>query len=877
VAFGGAAERVLGPSRIKFFNGTAMASGPLHASNLTSDSEPDTCEVPEIQLSAHAKTIEALRLAEAKYRSIYENSVEGIFQTTPDGNYLSANPALARIYGYESPDELVNSIGDIRRQLYVSDDRRDDFIRLMEAQGVVTGFESEIYRKDGSVIWISESARAVRGATGQIEYYEGTVVDISERKQAETLGREKEAAEAANRAKSQFLANMSHELRTPLNGVIGMLDLLTDTTLSTQQQRYASIARSSADLLLSVINQILDFSKIEAGKLELEQTDFELRPLVESALEMLSAKAMQKKIELALNIPPELPLAVRGDPHRLRQVIVNLLNNAIKFTDHGQVQVRVTVESETIDKIVIRMAVEDTGIGIPTERLSRLFQSFSQVDTSTTRQFGGTGLGLAISKQIVELMGGVIGVKSQEHAGSTFWFRLPLEKQTKPQPAHRVTPPNLVGMRILAVDDNATNREILFRQLSAWNFRTETAPDGPTALEMMRRAAARGRGFALAIVDGEMPAMNGFQLAEQLKADGTLNQTPLVMLTSLSAPPDGVNMQRLGFANCLTKPVRQSQLFDAIVGSTAATNGAPCRQLNEEPTFRAAPVPQLTAIEAKSDTAATEKTSRARVLLAEDNEINQLVALEILERFGFQCDVALTGKEAIRALLAQPYDIVLMDCQMPELDGLTATREIRRLELYGALKDRNRRVPIIALTANAIEGDREICLAAGMDEYLTKPLDSVKLIELLETLLQLETGMPRAAATCDSHSTNESASATPPFDDESLMRRCMGNREFVDRMLRRFAERLPDDLAQLKSTVVAGVLDQALPLAHAFKGAAANLSAIDLQKAALELESACRKKDCEAATAAFAKLEREAGRCAKFLSHSSNKSTAVLA
>ena len=296
---------------------------------------------------------------------------------------------------------MINSIGDIERQLYVDDSRREDFIRLMEQDGVVTGFESEIHRKDGRVIWISENARAVRSSQGEIEYYEGTVVDISARKHSEVLHQEKEAAEAANRAKSQFLAHMSHELRTPLNGVIGMLDLLIETSLSQQQQRYASIARSSADLLLSLINEILDLSKIEAGKLELEHIDFELRAVLESALEMLAPKARQKGLELSLDMPPEHSLPVRGDPQRLQQIVVNLLSNAIKFTQHGHVLVRLTLEAESTEKYVVRIAVEDTGIGIPAERLNRLFRPFSQVDASTTRQFGGTGLGLAISKQLV--------------------------------------------------------------------------------------------------------------------------------------------------------------------------------------------------------------------------------------------------------------------------------------------------------------------------------------------------------------------------------------------------------------------------------------------------------------------------------------------
>ena len=624
--------------------------------------------------------------------------------------------------------------------------RREDFVRLMERDGVVTGFESEIYRKDKTVIWISENARAVRNLEGQIEYYEGTVIDISARKQSENLHREKEAAEASNRAKSQFLAHMSHELRTPLNGVIGMLDLLTETALSQQQQRYASIARSSADLLLSLINEILDLSKIEAGKLELEQIDFDLRALIEGALEMLGSKARQKGLELALHMAPEESLAVRGDPQRLQQVIVNLLGNAIKFTAQGQVQVRVVVESSADERVIVRLAVQDSGVGIPAERLDRLFKPFSQVDTSTTRQFGGTGLGLSICKQLIELMGGKIGVRSQINSGSTFWFRIPLEKQPQALPTHRRAPQEIRGMRVLAVDDNATNREILFRQLSAWQLRVDLAPDGATALEMLRQAASRGRSFALALIDGDMPGIDGYELARRIRAEEKVADTPLVMLTSLSAQPAGVDVSQLGIAGCLSKPVRQSQLFDTIVSAALQNDTAqtPAVDTNRGAATDAT-ISSVSPIESEprspnSHTRAAypendRPSARARLLLAEDNEINQMVAVEILEQAGFQCDVVPNGRAAVERISAQAYDIVLMDCQMPEMDGLTATREIRRLEITGPLRTRGYRLPIIALTANAIEGDRQLCLDAGMDEYLSKPLDSVKLVRLLQTLL----------------------------------------------------------------------------------------------------------------------------------------------
>jgi PAS domain S-box-containing protein len=838
--------------------------GPLGEENLTRD-----------------QAVEALRRAEAKYRSIFENAVEGIFQTTADGRYLSANPALARIYDYDSPEHLIASIGDIERQLYVDPNRRDEFIRIMDEQGVVSNFESEIFRRDGSIIWISENARAVRTPDGDIEYYEGKVEDISERKQAESLFREKEAAEAANRAKSQFLAHMSHELRTPLNGVIGMIDLLYETTESPQHKRYASIARSSADLLLTVINQILDFSKIESGKMDLESIDFDFRLLVEETLEMVAPKAEQKQVELALNMSPEVSSSVQGDPHRLRQVIVNLLGNAIKFTQHGRVEVRVTPENDATEPPLVRVTVEDTGIGIPSDRLNRLFQSFSQVDASTTREFGGTGLGLAISKQLVELMGGTIGVESEVNRGSSFWFCVPLRKALAAQPACNDSPPELQGLRFLVVDDNATNREILFRQLSAWGVRVETAADGVQALQLLHRANDEGDRIETAIIDSHMPEMDGLELARRIRADNALQSTPLVMLTSLSMSSAGAEVVNLGFVDCLTKPVRQSHLFNTIMGIAMGQQRPASPMQSSQAHAPGEPIPKRPPSALPSN---DKGRPGVRLLLVEDNEINRMVALEVLGLAGFECEVAGTGRTAIEQLLATPYDIVLMDCQMPEMDGLTATRKIRRLEAEGPLRERGYRVPIVAITANATEGDRELCEAAGMDGYLTKPIDSLKLIQLLEVMLG-STGATSAAGSAKSvieprsrereatrsgkpQSPDIQAASQPalnesPFDLEALSHRCLGNRDLMQRILPRFVDRLPAVVAAIENAFRQGKLGEVAAQAHALKGAAANLSAKRLQRLAGDLELACRG-NMATATACVEAVRREMDRCIEF-------------
>jgi PAS domain S-box-containing protein len=798
-----------------------------------------------------AQAMNALREAEAKYRGIFENAVEGIFQTTINGHYLSANPALARIYGYESPEALMSSINDIERQLYVEPNRRNEFVALMASSGVVTSFESEIYRRDGSRIWISENARVARDADGNALYYEGTVEDITSRKRSEALFREKEAAEAANRAKSAFLANMSHELRTPLNGVIGMLDLLRDTPLTSQQSRYVSVAGSSAELLLTVINEILDFSKIEAGKLELETADFDLRLAIEDTLEMLAPKAEQKGLELALSMSAHMPTAVRGDVHRVQQIIVNLAGNAIKFTAAGHVLVRVTGAAAGDQQMALRIEVEDTGIGIPSDRLDKLFRSFSQVDASTTRQFGGTGLGLAISKKLVELMGGQIGVASKPGEGSTFWVQITVPAAQQSLPAPKLAPANLSGMRVLVVDDNATNREVLFRQLSAWNFRVEMAADGPQALASLERTRQLGERVDLVVLDGHMPGMDGFELARQIRSRDEARATPIVMLTSMSGPQASEHGSLAMVDGFLHKPVRQSLLFDTIVN--VASKAQPSRTMQESSQRRCDAREHLAA------STATNSRPSARILLAEDNEINRIVALEILTRAGFDCDVAATGREAVAKVAANRYDAVLMDGQMPEMDGLDAAKEIRRLESRAATAHRGYRLPIIALTANAIEGDRELCIAAGMDGYLTKPLDAAKLVELLTTMLASvdEGGSTDRSAAEVIPAEEASADDDAPIEFASLAARCLNNDTLAAKLLDRFAARLPLDVAEIAEAIERGDLDRAALLAHALSGTAANLSARPCVRVARGLEAACRIGSWDDATAGLKQLQEE--------------------
>ena len=520
-------------------------------------------------------------------------------------------------------------------------------------------------------------------------------------------------AEKANLIKSEFLANMSHEIRTPMNAVIGMSRLLSDTKLTAEQWEYTEIIKKSGDSLLSIINDILDYSKIESGKLDLELIDFDLRASMEEVTDLLALKAHEKGLEYVAVVHPEVPSLLCGDPGRLRQILVNLVGNAIKFTNDGEVTIRVSLEDEDTTHVTIRFSVSDTGIGILPMDMDRLFKSFSQVDSSTTRKFGGTGLGLAISRQLTELMGGRIGVKSQEGKGSTFWFTAIFKKQPEWNKEKISVPYDFRKKHILIVDDNATNRFVLKEQLRLWGCRYKEASSGAQALEMLRLARADKDPCEIAIIDMQMPGMDGETLGQKIKQDPDLKDTILVLLTSLGKWSDAKQMEQTGFAAYLTKPIKQSQLYNCL----AMVTGAAAEVTKHQP---AATVTHYAI--------ADDKEYKFRVLLVEDNITNQKVALNILKRYGYNADSAANGKEAIRALEMRPYDIVLMDCQMPEMDGYEATGEIRN----PASKVLDHKVPVIAMTAHAITGDRERCLEAGMDDYLCKPVNPRELCDMIE-------------------------------------------------------------------------------------------------------------------------------------------------
>jgi PAS domain S-box-containing protein len=765
-----------------------------------------------------------------------------------DGYFKRVNPAWQRVLGYTSEELLARPFIEFIHP----DDRQAS---TNEASKLSTGvellhFENRYLHKDGTIRWLLWTATPFP----ELQVMYAAAHDITERKAAEEtldhyardlevshraleeqtarlaqLVKELEAArrraEDAAETKSAFLANMSHEIRTPLNAILGMTGLALQTRLTVDQRDYIATVKSAADSLLEIINDILDFSKIEARRLDLERAEFDAREAIGDAAKLLALRASEKSVELACHVAAAVPEVLLGDEGRLRQVLLNVLGNAIKFTAHGEVVLRVTVEQLAPRRVTLHFAVSDTGIGIPPEKQEQIFQAFTQADSSTTRRYGGTGLGLAIAQRLVELMDGRMWVESAVGKGSTFHFTADFD--TPQQPAATsgaVRRKALEGLRVLVVDDNATNRRILDEMLASWRMTPTTVPDATSALTLLRRTADGPEPFDVVISDCQMPDVDGFTFARRVKRDPRLATTPVVMLTSIGQPRDVVRCRKIGVDAYLSKPVQHSDLLDALVTVFGVSTRKP-----------------------PSRTSATRARTRAlRVLVAEDNLVNRKLVTRLLQKRGHRIVSVENGRAAVAALTspgAKKFDVVLMDVQMPEMNGLEATAAIRQHEAAGG-----GHVPIIALTAHALQGDRERCLAAGMDSYLVKPIDVEEMIATVETCAGGGSAPPPEPAAV------LMAGQVPVFDYGAALKHSGGDRRLLTEVVAFFRADYPSSLRQIASAIKTNDAEQLRLSAHALKGALATVGSPAGREAAFKLEQMGRAGDVDGAPAALTGL-----------------------
>ena len=775
---------------------------------------------------------EALSESEERFRGTFENAAVGIAHEDLTGRFLHFNKKFCAILGY-SPEDLV---GKTLVDVTYPEDLPEDLARftaLTRRETSSYSMEKRFIRKDGTIVW----AHITTSLQSQATYCIKIIQDITDRKRLdEELQRAKEVAEAANRAKSEFLANMSHEIRTPMNGVFGMLDLALDGQLAPEPRHYLERAKASAELLLRVINDILDFSKVEAGRLDLEPAPFSLRESLGEAIKAFGPRAHRKELELALHVHPDTPDSVVSDAMRLGQILTNLLGNAIKFTDRGEVILRAVAESVTEEQACLHFAVIDTGPGIPPEKQQYIFGAFAQAESSMARRFGGTGLGLAISARLVDLMGGRIWVESEVGKGSTFHFTAWVGLHNEPTAKSKGERIDLEGLPVLAADDNETNLGILAEMLSNWRMQPTLVDGGRAALVELRRAAAAGEAFPLVLLDAVMPDMDGFAVAEEIKKDPALAGATIMMLTSADRAGERARCRELGIAAYLRKPIKQSELLNAVMKAMGL------------------------AADADTETTSTHAgvgTSLAhrglRILLVEDNEFNQEIAANLLKRWGHVAVLAGDGKAALAAWEREQFDLILMDVQMPDMDGFAVTQAIRAKE-----STTNTHVPIIALTAHALRGDRERCLAAGMDAYASKPIRGPELAEVIARFLPPDgvgvhgvpdpEGLPGAV-----------------FDLDTALATADGDRPFLRKMVQIFSVQCPKLLAEIRDSVQRGDGVALTRAVHNLKPTLKSFGAQRAHEAALRLDGLGVAGDVTGYQQAYLELEEAVQRLAEAL------------